>query len=208
MVGQSVAPFTGADGNGDGVVDQADYAVWRSHFGETFLPGPGAGAGALLAGDGGSATGGSSGGVAAALRRGFVAARMSADPLMVKRRSRPDRRAVALRPSARRSIPASLCSSDSFAYVATNGDVSTVLRSNAGLSQRTVSELPRRRAQICCCSIWRGQASTTSSYDFADESLLRQLSDEETHVSDLALAAVHEGRIGFVGRDLTTAVNL
>ena len=45
-VGQSVYPGTGADGDGDGMVDQGDYAVWTSHFG---LSGPGAGSGAAAA---------------------------------------------------------------------------------------------------------------------------------------------------------------
>jgi hypothetical protein len=32
-LGQSVPNGTGADGNGDGVVNQADYDVWKAHFG-------------------------------------------------------------------------------------------------------------------------------------------------------------------------------
>jgi cyclophilin family peptidyl-prolyl cis-trans isomerase len=31
----SVTPFTGADGNGDGLVNDLDYTVWRSNFGNT-----------------------------------------------------------------------------------------------------------------------------------------------------------------------------
>jgi hypothetical protein len=38
-LGTNVSPFTGADGNGDGVVGQGDYNVWRAHFGETVLSG-------------------------------------------------------------------------------------------------------------------------------------------------------------------------
>ncbi len=41
--GQSVTAGTGADGNGDGVITQADYDLWRSHFGQT------AGSGSALA---------------------------------------------------------------------------------------------------------------------------------------------------------------
>ena len=33
--GQSVTPGSGADGNGDGVITAADFDVWRSHFGQT-----------------------------------------------------------------------------------------------------------------------------------------------------------------------------
>jgi hypothetical protein len=34
-VGLSVPPFSGADGSGNGVVDQADYDVWRANFGRS-----------------------------------------------------------------------------------------------------------------------------------------------------------------------------
>ncbi|HEX4413062.1 MAG TPA: matrixin family metalloprotease [Lacipirellulaceae bacterium] len=34
-LGQSLAAGTGADGNGDGLVNQADYDLWRNHFGDT-----------------------------------------------------------------------------------------------------------------------------------------------------------------------------
>lgn len=40
-LGQSVAAGTGADGNGDGLVTQADYDLWRSHFGQTSGSGSG-----------------------------------------------------------------------------------------------------------------------------------------------------------------------
>ena len=44
-VGQTVAKYSGADGNGDGMVTVTDYTVWRSNFG---LPG---GSGAAVPGD-------------------------------------------------------------------------------------------------------------------------------------------------------------
>jgi hypothetical protein len=34
-LGQSIAAGTGADGNGDGSITEADYDLWRSHFGQT-----------------------------------------------------------------------------------------------------------------------------------------------------------------------------
>src|SRR5262249_51943248 len=34
-LGNSVALFSGADGDGDGTIDQDDYGVWRAHFGMT-----------------------------------------------------------------------------------------------------------------------------------------------------------------------------
>jgi hypothetical protein len=34
-LGMVVAPFSGADGDGDGTVEQDDLAVWKAHFGET-----------------------------------------------------------------------------------------------------------------------------------------------------------------------------
>jgi hypothetical protein len=42
---QNVTPGSGADGNGNGVVDQADYGVWRANFGNG--GGPGAGSGSV-----------------------------------------------------------------------------------------------------------------------------------------------------------------
>jgi hypothetical protein len=35
MRGTAVPKFTGADGNGNSVIDGADYTVWRENFGET-----------------------------------------------------------------------------------------------------------------------------------------------------------------------------
>jgi hypothetical protein len=37
-------PYSGADGNGDGTIDQDDYDVWRAHFGETWPAAEAAGA--------------------------------------------------------------------------------------------------------------------------------------------------------------------
>ena len=34
----NVAPYSGADGSGNGVVDAADYGVWKSHFGQVLPP--------------------------------------------------------------------------------------------------------------------------------------------------------------------------
>ena len=42
--GQSVTAGSGADGNGDGLITQADYDLWRAHFGQTA-----AGSGSALA---------------------------------------------------------------------------------------------------------------------------------------------------------------
>lgn len=36
-LGQQVSPYTGADGNGDGVINQFDHAVWRENFGATLM---------------------------------------------------------------------------------------------------------------------------------------------------------------------------
>lgn len=38
-LGNDVARFSGADGSGNGVVDQDDYDVWRAHFGQTIAAG-------------------------------------------------------------------------------------------------------------------------------------------------------------------------
>jgi hypothetical protein len=45
--GKSVTPFTSADGNGNGVVDQGDYTIWKNNFGETAGGSSGSGSGAL-----------------------------------------------------------------------------------------------------------------------------------------------------------------
>jgi subtilisin-like proprotein convertase family protein len=45
---QTVPPFSGADGDGDGAVDQDDYGVWRAHFGMS-LHGSGSGNAAVVA---------------------------------------------------------------------------------------------------------------------------------------------------------------
>ena len=44
-LGAAVVEFSGADGNGNGLIDQPDYDVWRGHFGTTL----GSGAGILTA---------------------------------------------------------------------------------------------------------------------------------------------------------------
>jgi hypothetical protein len=45
-LGSTVAKFSGADGNGNGVVDHDDYGVWRTNFGQTL---PVIGTGSLVA---------------------------------------------------------------------------------------------------------------------------------------------------------------
>ncbi len=45
-LGTGVAAFSGADGSGNGLVDQADYDLWKSRFG--IVLGPGAGSGAAV----------------------------------------------------------------------------------------------------------------------------------------------------------------
>jgi hypothetical protein len=43
-LGQSVTPYSGADGNGDGMVTSADYDIWKGNFGKT-IPNVGSGSG-------------------------------------------------------------------------------------------------------------------------------------------------------------------
>jgi len=43
-LGAAVTAFSGADGNGNGVIDQADYDTWKTFFGNTAAPGAGSGA--------------------------------------------------------------------------------------------------------------------------------------------------------------------
>ena len=49
MLGSSVAPYSGADGNGNGIVDQLDLDMWKAHFGQTVPPPPATGGGAAAA---------------------------------------------------------------------------------------------------------------------------------------------------------------
>jgi hypothetical protein len=42
MMDANVAPYTGADGSGNGIVASEDYSIWRAHFGETYAAGSGA----------------------------------------------------------------------------------------------------------------------------------------------------------------------
>ncbi len=47
-----LAPYDGADGDGDGMIGPLDYGVWRSHFGQTVpLPAAGSGTAALASAD-------------------------------------------------------------------------------------------------------------------------------------------------------------
>ena len=41
--GTNVSNYTGADGDGDGTIDQDDYGVWRGHFGQSYIPDVGSG---------------------------------------------------------------------------------------------------------------------------------------------------------------------
>ncbi len=46
----SVTPYSGADANGDGFINDADYAIWRSSFGDVRGTASGAGSGSLVSG--------------------------------------------------------------------------------------------------------------------------------------------------------------
>ena len=43
-LGANVTPYSGADGSGNGIVDQADCGVWKTHFGQSVGSGGSAGA--------------------------------------------------------------------------------------------------------------------------------------------------------------------
>ncbi len=151
------APFSGADGNGDGTVSDADYDVWRSHFGQT-LPPPAAGAlivdsgdsgsnstpsggAAALAADATSLTGGSGGGAVRSLLMDrpamFPRQRKSAGP------SRPRRPNPPARPFPARRLPRS-CSIATLPH-----------RSKHRPAAFKPRRRPRRRrAPIFCCWTW------------------------------------------------------
>jgi hypothetical protein len=50
QLGIAIVPYEGADGNGDGMVTVTDYAIWRANFGNT-VGGPGSGSLAIVPGD-------------------------------------------------------------------------------------------------------------------------------------------------------------
>jgi hypothetical protein len=41
-MGQDLAPYSGADGSGNGMVDEADFDFWRERFGDSLGSGAGA----------------------------------------------------------------------------------------------------------------------------------------------------------------------
>jgi hypothetical protein len=48
-LGKSVTAYTNGDGNGDGIVNQADYTIWKNNFGETSGGSSGSGSSAVSA---------------------------------------------------------------------------------------------------------------------------------------------------------------
>lgn len=185
-VGQVVAPFTGADGNGDGTVNQADYSVWRANYGQV-IPGPGAGAGALVA-EGGSGSGVSSGGLAAALAADSSSLVVGGSSSGVMSPMGPSVSIPVVVTQVNTQVDAGVSpSGQNFAFIATNADVATVSRSALNASQRTVAASSSNSNLLLLDLAWAGV--DRSSFDFSEDALC-DTQHEETNVSDLALAAV------------------
>lgn len=183
-VGQVVAPFTGADGNGDGTVNQADYNVWRANYG-LVLPGPGAGA---LVAEVGSGSGNSSGGLAAALAADSSSLGGGGSAGGVISLMGPSLPAPVVDTQVNTQVDTGVSPpTQNFAFIATNADVATVSRSALNASERTVSASSPNSNLLLLDLAWAGVDS--SSFDFSEDALC-DTQQEETNVSDLALAAV------------------
>jgi hypothetical protein len=179
-------------------VNQADYDVWRSQFGQTF-PAPGAGAGALVAGSGSSSSSGSSSGLAAALAAdstslvggsGGAANEQSYGVRglggNVPLTPTPVGSVVESSPSSSANVS---LASKSFAFFATGADETSSFQADAGLGQKTVTTAASSNANLLLLDLaWAGIDDV--SYDAADDSLFDGSHDDDTHISDLALAAV------------------
>lgn len=164
--GQVVVPFAGADGNGDGVINAPDYDVWAAHFGQT-LPPPAAGALAL-----GSGGGSSSGDGAAATSAGSSAVA-----------------AGSVVESAPSDSVAVTVSGQAFAAFASDAGQGPTSQANAGLGQSSVANSASSNSNLLLLDLaWAGIDDT--AYDVADDSLYDGSDHDDTHVSDLALAAV------------------
>ena len=194
-VNQAVAPFTGADGNGDGLVDQSDYAVWRAHFGEAIpAPGAGAGAGALMAGEGGSSTQtfGSTAAAAAAGSNFFSSAGgASSDSGGVSTRSGGGASSGAT-PAVGGSVSSAGVGSSVGAQTvefvpAASG--TTFVSSSFSAGETSVSSTASSGSNLLLLDLALGGVDDVV-YSDVDDSLLDTEQHEETHVSDLALAAV------------------
>jgi hypothetical protein len=172
QLNQNVTPFSGADGDGDGVVTPADYNVWRENFGAV-LPPPGAGA--LLAGDGSSSSE-TFGGVAAASAASSSSGSVANDSGAVTR---------SVSSATVASAPASV-SGQAFAFAPAAGGATIVSSSPSHLS---VSSPTNSDSNLLVLDLAMGGVDDVTFGD-VDESLLDSEQHEETHVSDLALAAV------------------
>jgi subtilisin family serine protease len=179
LLTQTVAPFTAADGNGDGTVDDFDYAVWRSQFGKTLPPpgaGAGAGAGALLAGDGESSTG-TMGAVDAASSSGGATRSVGG--------ASAGSSSVAGGPSSDSSSLGTSVGNQAFAFAPAAAGTTIVSSSS---STSAANSAPTGSNLLLLDLAWSGVDDVT--YGDVDESLLDSEQHKETHVSDLALAAV------------------
>jgi hypothetical protein len=199
-----VTPYAGADGNGDGVVNQADFEVWRGNFGKT-LPGPGAGASALMAGENSSPSGaglsaenvtvsGQSSSASTTPSYGILS--LNQQPTQVT--TAPTQVAAV---GATESTPStsgttspgtgtSVSSSSLLASFVANVSVSTdsASTSSSVVRSSTVDTASTNSDLLLLDQTWSDMG--TSSFDHDDESLYDDPANDLVCTNDLALAAV------------------
>ncbi len=206
QTGQTVTPFSGADGNGDGVVNQADFDVWRSNFGKT-LPGAGSGAAALAVGEDANQNSSLSG---AGLGAGSVAATqpsgssstspsyyvLSTGQTPVLGNS-PNRNAAADAAPPMQSNRGTTTANDSSAatssklvsFVADVGHSTSARSTNPSVFRSSSARGGSSSSDLLLLDqTW--SSTDNSSFDFDDESLYEDPSNEIVCTNDLALAAV------------------
>jgi hypothetical protein len=204
--GQTVVPYASADGNGDGLINQADYDIWRTNFGRTL---PGAGAGSVLALDGGSSSQ-SSTAPAAGLYAGSAATQgSSSNPvysvLSLHSSSGSTSSAPVLSPSEGAALVADsgssttqtivapgsgLASSPAYSlYVADISTASSASSMSASEAGTSAASSDSSDSQLLLLDQTWGDIGT-SSFDHTDDSLYHDESHEVVSTNDLALAAV------------------
>jgi hypothetical protein len=180
--GQSVPPFSGADGNGNGVIDQGDYDVWKANFGNSLPPG----SGSIIAGGGMSESNSNSSQASAASLESNAGSGLGGQSTGAA--SPP----VALPPdtaSTDTSSDSSLTSQSLVAafgmdvsHATTAGSTSSQIVQSAGASDSDQADL------LLLDEAWA--EADSASYTHADDSLYGDQPTESVSANDLALAAV------------------
>ena len=196
MKGLNVAPFSGADGNGDGFVDQADLAIVYAHFGE-MLPPPGAGAIVFSAGDIEPSSSSSAGAALTADNSALLNGSSGADSGQSYSFFGPGDATLPTQPAdPATAVGTDVSSSDASSFSALLNSfvadaaqpISAGSTSTSVISAAAVDDASADSDLLLLDQTW-GNLSTTS-YDHADDSLYHDQTPEAANANDLALAAV------------------